>query len=136
MARGMVVNEAVVSQASTDEFREAHERIWGDKPVQRGRWIWDEAAQKLVRAEDYQPPSRAVDAPIMVDRFYEGTAATDGTDIGSRRKHRDYMARNGLAPADDFSPGWYAKIQKDKERERKASRRDALGRALYKMDKP
>jgi hypothetical protein len=136
MARGMVVNESIQSQAATDEFREAHDRIWGDKPVQRGRWIWDEQAQRLVRAEDYVPPSLAVDAPVMVDRFYENTRATDGTDIGSRRKHRQYMKDRGLAPADDFSPGYYAKLNAEKKRDQDRNRRETLARALYKIDKP
>jgi hypothetical protein len=136
VARGMANNEAIQSQAATEEYRSEHARIFGDRPPQRGRWVWDEQAQKLVRAEDYTPPQRAIDAPIMVDRFYENTKATDGTDIGSRRKHREYMRANNLAPADDFSPGWYAKLKAARERETKVSRREALGRALYKIDKP
>jgi hypothetical protein len=136
MARGSAVNESIQSQAATEEYRSEHERIFGDRPIQRGRWIWDEAQQKLVRAEDYRPPERATNAPILMDRFYENTAATDGTDIGSRRKHRRYMKDRGLAPADDFSPGWYAKEKAAQKREQDRSRRETLGRAIYKMDKP
>lgn len=137
MARGTVVGESIVSQARTKEFDEGYDRVFGPdrKPV-RGKWVWDEAQQKLVSAEDYVPPEHATNAPILAGRFYENTAATDGTDIGSRTKHREYKRARGLADASDFSPGWYAKIKKDRERESKASRRDTISRALYKMDKP
>jgi hypothetical protein len=132
----MANGEGIQSQAATDEYREAHQRIFGDRPVQRGLWIYDEAQQKLVRAEDYVPPEHATNAPIMVDRFYENTKSTDGIDIGSRRKHRQYMKDRGLAPADDFSPGFYARMQAEKKREQKASRRDVVARAVYSKFKP
>src|SRR5512145_1143689 len=107
MARGTVVGEPVVSQANTREYEQGYERSGlGKSPEakEKGRFIWDEERKCLVRAEDYRPPGHAVSAPIMVDRFYEGSRATDGTDIGSRRKHRAYMKAHGLAPADDYSP--------------------------------
>ena len=49
---------------------------------------------------------RAADAPIMAGRFYENMAATDGTDIGSRSKHREYMRVNGLTTMDDYKIQW------------------------------
>jgi hypothetical protein len=132
----MVNGEGIQSQAATDDYREGHDRIFGDRPIQRGRWIWDEAQQKLVRAEDYVPPAHAVNAPIMVDRFYEGTKSTDGIDIGSRRKHRAYMKDRGLAPADDFSPGYYDRLKREQKREAQKSRRETVARAVYQKFKP
>lgn len=40
------------------------------------------------------------------DRHYEGLQAPDGTDIGSRTKHREYMKRTGLADTSDFKGVW------------------------------
>ena len=60
----------------------------------------------------------------------------EGVDIGSRRRHRQYMKDRGLAPADDFSPGYYDRLNRDRKREQKAERRETIARALYKMDKP
>lgn len=48
------------------------------------------------------------------DRHYDGLAATDGTPINSRTKHREYMKANGLTMADDFKQTW-AKAQADRE---------------------
>jgi hypothetical protein len=43
---------------------------------------------------------------IITDTHYDGLRATDGTDISTRAKHRDYMRRNDLTTADDFSETW------------------------------
>jgi hypothetical protein len=40
------------------------------------------------------------------DRHYDGMRATDGTDISSRTKHREYMKRNNLTTIDDFKQTW------------------------------
>ena len=82
---------------------------------------------------------KAINAPIMMDRFYENTAAPDGTDIGSRRRHREYMRERGLTTADDYTGTWQ---QAARERERivagdvdHAERREAIGRAAYELSK-
>jgi hypothetical protein len=36
------------------------------------------------------------------DRHYTGLRASDGTDISTRSKHREYMKRTGLTTVDDF----------------------------------
>jgi hypothetical protein len=64
------------------------------------------------------PPIESAEAkaaPIMVDRFMEGSVATDGTDIGSRRKREEYKRREGVTDKSDYGPGWA-----DRKREEKA----------------
>lgn len=124
MARGTVVNEPVVSQASTEEFRSGYDRTFGDRKPVRGRWIWDARQQKLVDASEYVPESRAIDGTIMVDRFMEGERTPDGVDIGSRQKRKRYMQENGLADYDDFKGA----------RERRAKEQAAKARGEYKPD--
>jgi hypothetical protein len=136
MARGTVVNEPIVSQANTEDFREGYERTFGDRKPQRGRWVWDEAQGRLVPADEYRAPERAVDAPILAGRFYENTCATDGSDIGSRTKHRQYMRDRGLASADDFSPSYYERIRKQTQEQHRKERRETIARRLYEIDKP
>jgi hypothetical protein len=136
MARGMVVGEAIVSQANSEDFRSGYERTFGDRKPQRGRWVWDEAQGQLVPADEYRAPERAVDAPILAGRFYENTCATDGSDIGSRQKHRAYMKDRGLAPADDFSPGYYERVRTQAQEQHRKERREKIARRLYEIDKP
>jgi hypothetical protein len=139
MARGTVVGEPVVSQANNEEFREGYARTFGDKPVVRGHWVWDPINKCLVDSADCVPLPEAKDAPILSGRFYENTAATDGTDIGSRRRHREYMKSRGLTTADDFKDTW-KREEARRQREAKGewdhkARREDIGRALYESSK-
>jgi hypothetical protein len=64
---------------------------------------------------DYQPELRTDSGALWGDRSYDGLKATDGTDISSRTKHREYMKANNLATVDDFKQTW-AKAQQQRER--------------------
>lgn len=86
----------------------------------RKRYRYDPDSGEMVEVTaGYQAPSRkgALNhlGGLWSDRHYEGLAATDGADISSRRKHREYMKRNGLTTADDFKDTW-AKAAKERER--------------------
>ena len=79
-------------------------------------------------------------APVATEELtYGGMAATDGTLINTRKRHREYMKRNNLALAHEASGIW---AQQAKEREQiqrgthdSAERREAIGRALYERSK-
>jgi hypothetical protein len=110
--------------------------------VSRRRYVYrpDPDTGEIVAIEvsnDYEPPVRV---QVSMDRHYENTCATDGTDIGSRRKHREYMKRNNLAPSDDFKETW-KKSAEQRERVRQGdfdhrARRETLERAFHKLRKP
>lgn len=68
-------------------------------------YVYDKESRRLREVETYRSPKRA-DGALWNDRSYDGLRATDGSDISSRRKHRDYMKRHGLTTADDFSGEW------------------------------
>lgn len=53
--------------------------------------------------------------PLAGDRHYDGLQATDGTDISTRTKHREYMKRNGLTMSSDFTNEWAAAARKREE---------------------
>ena len=80
----------------------------------RKRYIWDDELKDLVEiTPDYRPPSKGKDAlnhlgSLWGDRHYDGLQATDGADISTRKKHREYMRRTGLTTADDFKSDWAA----------------------------
>ncbi len=48
------------------------------------------------------------------DRHYEGLRGPNGEDIGSRTKHKEFMARTGLATVDDFK-GDFDKAAKERQ---------------------
>lgn len=80
----------------------------------RRRFIWDKELDTLVEVTpDYEQPGRE-DARnrLASDAIYDGLQATDGTDISTRTKHREYMRKNGLTTADDFTDTWKRAAEK------------------------
>lgn len=85
----------------------------------------------------------ALNAPICVDRFYEGASYVDGEgnkiDLGSRRRHREFMKEKGFTTIDDYKQTW-----QDAEKQRARfyqgdfdhkERREMIGRTLYQMER-
>lgn len=70
----------------------------------RRRFRYDKVSGEMVEITngDIQPARDRQDL-LWNDRGYEGLKATDGADISSRSKHREYMRRNGLTTIDDFT---------------------------------
>jgi hypothetical protein len=82
----------------------------------RRRYIQDPKTFELIEVTaDHQAPMRADSGALWGDRSYDGMRATDGTDISSRTKHREYMKANNLTTVDDFKGTW-AKAQEQRER--------------------
>lgn len=135
------MSDTIRTRPSSKEYDEGFERTFGERKPERGRFIYDAKLGRCVPADEYRAEERAVDAPIMVDRFYEGARATDGTDIGSRRKHRAYMREHGLTTADDYKGEWaQAEARRQDRRENlrlpDKNRREAIARALDQRHKP
>ena len=82
------------------------------------RFIQDPVTFDLIEVTpDFVAPQRESarnNGVLWNDRHYDGIKATDGTDISTRAKHRDYMKRNNLTTVDDFKDTW-AKAQKERE---------------------
>lgn len=84
----------------------------------RRKWVYDPDLKDMVEVTpDYRPKRKeALNhlGGLWGDRHYDGLTATDGADISSRKKHREYMKRHGLTTADDFKGQW-AKAQERRE---------------------
>lgn len=83
----------------------------------RRRYVYDEKLGRLVELTA-EPPQRANAqdhlGSLWGDRHYDGMRASDGADISSRKKHREYMKRHGVTTADDFKDTWArARQQRD-----------------------
>ena len=70
------------------------------------------------------------------DSHYDGLRSTDGENISTRTKHREYMKRHGLATVDDFKSDF---IKKGELRQRfltegyDPTRRPAIERAVREV---
>lgn len=109
--------------------------------MSRRRWIYTEGGKPLQEPievhEDWKDSSIAAPLRSEAEVYGNVTPATDGTDLSTRRRHSQYMKRNNLTMAEDFTGTW-EKAKKEREAfqrgESQAHRRelaDDVGRALY-----
>lgn len=63
--------------------------------------------------DDYMPSTKG-DASLWNDRHYDGLKTTDGHDISSRSKHRQYAKHTGLVDFDDYKET-FAKRQAERD---------------------
>jgi hypothetical protein len=104
----------------------------------RRRWTYTDGGRPLPEPVEVSPDYQRYEErqPLFTDRWREGSRATDGTDIGSRAKERDYMKATGLAHASDFAETWQKANQKKSEQRMGVVRvdrelKDTVGRAAY-----
>ena len=106
----------------------------------RRRYVQDPVTYEMIEVTaDYVPVPRESarnNGALWNDRNYEGVQATDGTDISSRKKHREYMRKNNLTTVDDFSSSW-ARSQSERENYYKnggSFKRADIERAIYEVN--
>lgn len=140
----------VESRTVTPEYAAGHERAFGkgsDEPrkAKRTRYRWNPELKRMVEIggpDDPGAPDEGADARtrVLTDLYMDGVRTFDSNeDIGSRKKRREYMRRNGLSDMSDWK-GYWAK----KEKERAAimrgedptgERRQMIGRLVYEQSK-
>lgn len=130
------MSDEIRTRPVTHEFEEGFDKTFGNhlranrKPG-RTVYVWRDG--KLVEVgEDWVEAPRP---PVFGDSHYDGMRATDGTDISSRTKHREYMKANGLALASDFTETWASAEKRRSQPQRDSERREQIGRALYEQEK-
>lgn len=103
----------------------------------RRRYVQLPSGQLVEVTPDYQPTPRNSDSVLWNDRHYDNLRATDGTDISSRAKHREYMKINGLTTVDDFKETW-AKAAKEREDyfagRRGSVTKEDIARAIHQLE--
>lgn len=109
--------------------------------MSRRKWVFDEETKELVEVTpDYDGAERR--APVGTEELtYGGMRATDGADISSKRKLREYLRATGLTLADDYKQTW-AKAAEERGKAytaqdpvRRKEIREAVGRAAYELEK-
>jgi len=100
--------------------------------VTRRRFVQIDGELVEVGADYVQPLRTITDSALWGDRHYAGTRTSDGVDISTRTKHREYMRRTGLTTVDDYSGGFKEAERRriDAKRGVDPSRRQDVAQAL------
>lgn len=137
--KGMVAGQPIKTGVQSKEFDEGFDRTFGERKAERGRWVYTDGGKPIeggpvdVNA-DWTDPGRDEGHKSEAE-VYGNLQATDGTDISTKRRHREYMKANGLSMASDFTEYW-----REAEKKRAAiqsgdadtkERREIIGRALH-----
>jgi hypothetical protein len=131
MANGLKSESQV--RLPSSGFDENYQGIFGSRtgPPVRGKWRVDPATGQLV---DWDGPTVEAKLEIIGDEKYNGLAATDGTPIDTRKRHRQYMKDNNLSLHGDYSPEYYKKRKEAIGRENeKECKRDML-ETIHKLE--
>jgi hypothetical protein len=89
----------------------------------------------FVEVMDDYVPHRSVE--VIGDRHYDGLRATDGADISTRAKHREYMKQHGLTTMDDYKNEWAKAAEKRAEYFTGKSgsvNREDVARAIHQLE--
>lgn len=78
----------------------------------RKTYHYDPETKEMVEGPSPRRGESSGDGWRFSDRNYDGLRAPDGTDISSRKKHRDYMRKNNLTTIDDFKDQWKQEAKK------------------------
>jgi hypothetical protein len=107
--------------------------------VSRRRYRWDPEKGCCVPVDADFVGERRDNGLKSEEEVYGHIQATDGTDLSTRRRHREYMREKGLTVADDFKGVW-AKAEPEMKKAvtpdsgfDRASRREDLGRAVHEL---
>jgi hypothetical protein len=135
VSRNDITGAEIKTKAATPEFRKGHEAIFGQKRIERGRWIQDPTTGKLVSPAEYarQESKRLHD--IFIDRFEPYESPITDEVINNRRK-RDYdLKASGSRPYEGF------KIEKQeadrynayKEKQLSDAMKETVHRTMYEI---
>src|SRR4030095_6600843 len=82
-------------------------------------------------------PGLAFHNPLAGDRLYDGCRTSDGVDVSTRTKHRQYMKERGLTTADHFRDTWKRAAHRRAEEMAGTdpTRADDIARAIDKLER-
>jgi hypothetical protein len=90
---------------------------WLDEGTMKRRFIQDRETLEFHEvSSDYTQDVANTDSALWGDRHYEGMRASDGADISTRSKHREYMRQNGLTTIDDYGHDHWQKAAAQRDR--------------------
>jgi hypothetical protein len=108
----------------------------------RRRYVWDPDLGRTVEVTPEYVGQRRDEGRRSEEEVYGHAVATDGTDLSTKRRHREYMQRNGLAMASDYEGGYWQKkgaelnaIRTPGSGHDSRERRETVGRLAYELSK-
>lgn len=104
---------------------------YSDPTTKRIPWHCNVAMERMLTVNG---SNSALANALAGDRHYDGLVAPDGvTLINSRSKHREYMKKNNLTIASDYTQEW-SRAEKDRQQRLKGGGTQAERRAIIERE--
>ena len=87
VSRNDITGAEQKTKAATPEYREGHEKIFGNKKPQRGRWIQDPESGELIPASEYV--SRETKAGMILVKGFDAYESPVSGEVISNHRQRD-----------------------------------------------
>lgn len=104
----------------------------------RRRFVYDRDSGAVVEVASQAEREHQARNAFTSEAIYDGLCAPDGADISTRSKHREYMRRNNLTTADDYTQSWAdaakARAAYFTEGKGGAVSRQDVARAIYELE--
>lgn len=95
-----------------DGYEDNHARIFGNKPVQRGSWVYDAALKKMMPKDEYVPPKRELAVHGDIESF---KSPIDGSVITDRAQLREHNRKHGVTDSRDYGAEHFERKTKERE---------------------
>lgn len=103
------------------------------------RYRWDAEKKEMVEITGEEPTPMGFGLRTSEGELYDGARTTDGVDISTRKKRREYFKATGTTDVSDYKEQWAKQAEERRAHfagERDVSngrRREQLGRMLYNL---
>lgn len=94
MSRNDITGDEIKTKAASAEYRQNHEKIFGQSRPQRGRFIQDPDTGKLIPASEYVS-RESKNLMILIDKWDAYESPVSGEVISSRRQRDRDLKANG-----------------------------------------
>lgn len=138
-ARNPITGDLIKTKANSKQFQDNYSKIYGDKPPQRGRYIYDEELRKLLPADEWYARNykeRNQSPMAFVDNMEAYESPVTGKIITNRKK-RDYDLRaTGSRPYEGFSSEQKEaqKYQQYQDQKLKSTLSETVQRTYYEIE--
>ena len=101
---------------STAAYKDNYDDIFGDKPIERGSWVYDKESRKLIPKDEFYALKYAdVDAPQIMKPIDEFVSPIDGQVITDRSKLRKHNAEHGVTDYRDYGDNYFERKEKERK---------------------
>lgn len=121
-----------------EAYKSNFDSVFGDKPIERGSWIFDKELEKLVPRSEYVNPSVSNDTHNILKPLDAFISPIDGRLIDDRSKLRAHNKEHGVTNVADYGEGYFERCGKEKynesignTRQAKLERVAALQKTMY-----